>query len=364
MSLNHTAAFEPKVIRTFPRNLATDISLKAIIKIDFSTDLDRDHIEPYVQVFTEDGQRLSGKAEYNERTISFTPTQSFSSHKTIRVVIVGDDLSGKNKGIRSVLGERMRGNHTISFTTVRVPQLPAPVIKGPIDQSIISTHPSFDWEVVEGARHYQIEVSTSNMMNPVFWPAREDAHVIFESGLPVSPDVEFSDSNYYWRVRAVASDGTVGEWSTISQFYLDTQKKGTVSADDVVEIPFVDTTEYEQGFEVLSVFPENKFSNVATNLKTIYIHLLGEYELDQVKDAFTIIGERTDGDETDPELIHGEIKGTVVNVLPQEDGTTIITLELPDPDAPLPEPDEELDEPDDELDEPLQDEEEFEEEVE
>jgi hypothetical protein len=328
--MTYTAAFEPKVIRTYPRNLAREIPAKANIVIDFSTDLDRDYIDPYIQVFDADGKRISGVVSYNERSVTFTPGVPFTSFATVRVLVVGDDLSGKGEGIRSVLGERMRGNFDFSFTVAQVAQLPAPELMYPADQSIIDKQPVFDWNPISGAAKYHIEVSQSNTMSPVLWPAREDAYVVYDAADPLSPDITFSDGIYYWRMRAVSPDGTVGEWSPILQFHIDTQVEGTVTPEDApAQKAFVET-EYDTGLEILAVFPEEGFSNVATNLKTIYVQVMGSYTKEDVQNSFVIAGERVDGDETDPELIHGEIIGGIVDVVPQTDGTTIITFELPE----------------------------------
>lgn len=327
--MTYYAAFEPKVIRTYPRNLQKDVPHEAIIKIDFNTDLDRDYIEPYILVSDDTGRPIPGRVTYNERTISFVPDAPFPSLATIRVTVVGDDLSGKNIGIRSVTGERMRGNFVFSFTVAQIPQLPPPRLLSPQDQSVIRSQPAFSWEPVPEADHYEIELSTSNTMNPVIWPAREESYQLYDVNNPVTPDVVLEDGIYYWRMRAVRADGQKGEWSPIYTFHLDTQVEGAVTDEDA---PPVDFPLYEEEarphLEVLEVFPEDGQANVPTTLKTIAIRVVGTYSLEDVQEGWNMTGTYIEGD-IDPALSHGTVNGTL-EVIPQEDGTTLI-LFTPDP---------------------------------
>lgn len=323
----YTAAFEPKVIRTYPRNLAKDIPNNAKITVDFNTDLDRDYVDQHFHVYDADGARIKGTTTYNERSIVFTPDKPFASLQTVRVKIIGDDLSGKDIGIRSVLAERMRGDFHISFTILATPLLAAPVLLSPIDQSVIRRDPTFKWERVTNAHHYQMQVSVSNTFNPILWPEKPTEHKVYDSTEPLDPGIEFEDGMYYWRMRAVKQDGTEGEWSQVFIFNKDTQVEGKVSEEDVVpDLPFFEQDE-EDFIEILAVFPEDAFSNVALNLKTIYVHVLGEFTKEQVQDTFSVIGEMVDGDDSVVELVHGEVEG-VTDVIPQGDGTTIITFTM------------------------------------
>lgn len=328
----YTAAFEPKVIRTYPRNLAVEIPAKAEIKIDFNTDLDRDYVSDYIQVFNSQGQRLSGITLYDERSVTFKADSPFGDYQTIKVLVIGDDLSGTENGIRSVLGERMRGDYLFTFTTQAVENLPAPSLIQPVNQSIIQREPVFNWSAVTGAESYQIEVSTSNTLNPVIWPVKEADYRVFDISEPLVPDTSFADGNYYWRVRAISPDGVFGEWSITSQFSKDTHVEGVISEEDVVtdEHPFFEEMEDDGYLEILSVFPQEDFSNVALNLKVVYIHVAGTFTQEQVVDSITIEGTYVDGDDSDPTLIHGEVEPEVIQVYPQNDGTTIIAFQFPE----------------------------------
>lgn len=323
----YTAAFEPKVVRSYPGNLAKEIPNNVVIKVDFNTDLDRDNIVPYFQITDELGNRIEGQVAYNERTISFVPKRIYGSSQTVRVTIVGDDLSGKGIGIRSVLGERMRGNFSFSFTVAAVPQLPAPNLVYPRNQTVIDKQPTFRWEPVDNAEYYQIEVSKSNTMNPVLWPHNAAEYRVYDVSEDLDPQDEFEDGIYYWRVRAVNAHSGPGEWSLISIFNKDTIVEGTVVDEDTLPPYMPEYEEFDDEgdyIEILEVFPEDGFSNVGLNLKTMYVRVLGTYTKEQVQNSFRIEADRVDGDDSDPILVHSNVEG-IIDVI-HDNGTTIITF--------------------------------------
>lgn len=338
----YTTGGIPQVIRTYPANLAKDIEAKAQIQVEFSTDIDIDYIEDNLIVSTGDGTRLSGSFVYGQRLLTFTPTKPFVSLETIRITLVGDDLSGKNIGIRSVLGTKMKGNYMFSFTIAATPLLRPPVLVYPTNGTAIDSNPRFDWKSIKGADHYQIQVAQTNIMNPIVWPPKWEEFKVFDTVLEenitvedgtyyiiretIDPTVQFKDGLYYWRMRSVSADGVVGEWTELHTFYIDKEEEGVVSDEDEVPGDIIEFDEVEDEIlEILAVFPEDAFSNVATNLKTVYIHVLGEYTKDTLDASIFLTGEPVDGDDSDPAMVHGNVSGEI-EIVPQGDGTTIIAF--------------------------------------
>lgn len=341
--MSYVTGATPQVVRSFPRNLDKDVDIRSSIKIEFSTDLDRDFIEANILVHDAKGLRIPGTFAYGSRLVTYTPDKPFSHLDTIRVTVIGDDMSGNNIGIRSVLGTRMKGNYAFSFTTAASPTLQAPVLIYPTDATAIRTNPKFDWKPVDGADHYQIQVSQQNTMNPVLWPPKWEEFKVFDAVADdrinlgedgtyyvlremIDPSMTFKDGLYYWRMRAVSPDGSFGDWTELHTFYIDTQEEGVVAEEDVVLPDIIEFDEVEDSpLEILAVFPEDGFSNVATNLKTVYVHVLGEFTKETFDGTFEIEGMPVDGDESDPSAIHGTVIGEI-EVIPQGDGTTIIAF--------------------------------------
>lgn len=68
--------------------------------------------------------------------------------------------------------------------------------------------PTFIWESVEGADNYEIQVDNDNDFNsPIIDNITAEASITPESGL--------SDGTYFWRVRAINSNETPGDWSSV-----------------------------------------------------------------------------------------------------------------------------------------------------
>ncbi|MNQ31872.1 hypothetical protein D3C85_452550 [compost metagenome] len=327
----YTAAFEPQVLRTHPRNLAKKVANKTVVQVDFNTDLDRAHIVPYVVVTDGEGNRINGTVTYNERTVSFEPSSPFLSLQTVRVMIVGDDLSGKDIGIRSVLGTKMKGNYNLSFTIIENPLVRPPKLVFPASESVIKDEPTFKWEAVTGADKYQIQLSKFNTMVPVIWPMDSENYTIDNELTELRPDIQLEDGIYYWRMRSVDATGEHGEWTTLATFNKDTVEEGKVSDDDApkIDLPIVDRPpDYieDDYLEIIEVFPQDGFSNVATNLRMIYVRVMGNVTKEEAHGAFTVTGTRVDDDESDPSLLHGELEGDI-EVYPDGD-TTVIAFML------------------------------------
>ena len=122
------------------------------------------------------------------------------------------------------------------------------------------------------------------------------------------------------RVRAWDAAGKPSDWSATFVFNLSTQTYAPVVEEDTLppELEY-DPISYADEVEFIDYFPKENYSNVATNLQTIYFRVLGEVQANEV--SIEMIGESIFGEGND----HGVVTGKL-EVLPQEDGTTIIAF--------------------------------------
>lgn len=93
--------------------------------------------------------------------------------------------------------------------------------------------PTFDWEHVEGAETYHIQVDTT-----AYFPSP----VIDQPAIPTSkytPTEPLSDGKYYWRVRAKNSLNTHGNWSDIWDFTINHLKWYFQTGDVVYHSPAI-----------------------------------------------------------------------------------------------------------------------------
>ena len=85
--------------------------------------------------------------------------------------------------------------------------IPAPVLVSPDDNASV-TIPTLEWQAVDGAAYYKVELSTS----PTFVPVDL---TLTTYNLHITPVIALGFNTYYWRVSGVDADGHVGEnnWS-------------------------------------------------------------------------------------------------------------------------------------------------------
>ena len=115
---------------------------------------------------------------------------------------------------RAVYDDDSRGEWSsmYSFTIGLAP----PVLLAPFDDSFTTTRrPEFSWEVVTDAALYEITLAQSLEDLPSASPSAL-------GGTSWTPDNDLEFGTWFWRVRAMGSDGTPGEWSesrALSIFY-------------------------------------------------------------------------------------------------------------------------------------------------
>jgi hypothetical protein len=84
----------------------------------------------------------------------------------------------------------------------------APALVSPADAAVTAHPVTFDWTDVTGAASYTIHVDEISQFGaPLVMSASPTASQFTTSSLP--------DGNWFWRVRAVNSEGTPGAWSAV-----------------------------------------------------------------------------------------------------------------------------------------------------
>ena len=101
-------------------------------------------------------------------------------------------------------------------TSAMAAPLPAPAPSTPSAGATVD-QPLFTWAAVDGADHYEIEVALDDQFVTVTDPGDEmEPRVVH--GTAYVPTFTYTAKTHYWHVRAVAAEGTKGEWSEFSDF--------------------------------------------------------------------------------------------------------------------------------------------------
>ncbi len=94
--------------------------------------------------------------------------------------------------------------------------LPAPTPLTPSTDATVD-QPLFSWTPVVGAARYEIEVALDDQFVTVTDPGDELApRSVF--GTTYVPTFSYTAKAHYWHVRAIAADGTEGQWSQAREF--------------------------------------------------------------------------------------------------------------------------------------------------
>ncbi len=89
-----------------------------------------------------------------------------------------------------------------------------PTLASPASGSVVTTStPTFDWNDVAGAHHYEIQISSAAVFAPVDVSA-------FPNNSTYTP-AAMADKVYYWRVRSYDAAGNRSAWSTIWSVTVD-----------------------------------------------------------------------------------------------------------------------------------------------
>ena len=329
-----------KVSSTTPKNQAVDVGLKVDIEATFNLDVDLKTTENAIFVFEQNTRTaVLGSLAYDRdmRIISFRPSRPLKPSTTYEVTI--------SASVKSILGQSLRA-YTYSFKTNVTSELSAPRLIEPINLSSIHRVPELKWISELKSIGYEIQLSQSSTFATYDWTTHINClEEVTERIVTVTPDIILSENIvYYWRVRAIDKTNSNTEthippWSETYRFHLLSEDDPLISLEDTMVDPIFDDAVVPE-FRLLSLFPELNFSNVATNLKSIYTVIDGiienPTELDPTKwiiegrhlldnDSFSIY----DPDASTKVLInvhHGQVMGRWSVILDEEAHKSYIIL--------------------------------------
>jgi hypothetical protein len=214
----------PQLHSVSPGRWEGDVSITPTIQAVFTYNIDPDSVDSTSVVLLDlstNSVVSLNTPTVNAGTVEVEPASALSTSTSYRVILKDD--------IKNIDGTPTGREYAWTFTTV-ASSLDQVVLSAPADQSLVDssgagTAPTFEWNAVSGADHYEIQVSKVPTMTDVYWPPSWDR----PSGTSVTPSVAFdTDTQYYWRVRAVAvpvpTATDYGDWSEVWSFYIGTEE--------------------------------------------------------------------------------------------------------------------------------------------
>jgi hypothetical protein len=99
-----------------------------------------------------------------------------------------------------------------------VGELPAVAVTSPADDPDLEVEDVvLDWNEVAGAAYYELQVSTDQDFNTLVDPGTTNVDATTRVyGTRYSPPVTYDNNQYYWRVRAVDTNGQHAPWSEVN----------------------------------------------------------------------------------------------------------------------------------------------------
>lgn len=264
----------PSVIGTSPSNYARDVMANTEITIQFDMDLSKATIGGSVLLYDRFGSMVPTFISYSDKVVTVKPRNTLDSNTTYRVLVKGDknpDSIAGDKGVGNPIGNYMLGDYEFSFVTASEYTTSGLVVNGyPSNIMVDSAKPRLRFELQKLSNHMtpvvEVQLSSTNTFEQLLWttmvPYDDD---VKENG--VVPDITLSDGTYYWRVRVVND-----KWSDTYQFNLSSEHGGSVVDDDepVIDIAFPETWDMLDP-NMIETYPEDNFSNVAVNIKTLTV---------------------------------------------------------------------------------------------
>lgn len=320
---------KPQVVSVSPENYATEVDTASSIQITFSTDINVQSLSQSIRLANSWGENVEGRTVYRKRVITFTPFEPLEKGTNYVLTVLGDNNleDGVGEGIKSILDEYMEGSFTSRFMTDSEGLLPAPNVLSPTNNTIIKDLPIYTWEAVEGATYYEVEISQTNTFSTKLFPTTE-RNSIYDTTL--SPNIEYTDGIYYWRIRAAGGVNGKGAWSPVMQFNLSQEDLGQIASGDSAFIDATDDVSFTgtMELELVETFPKHLATLVPTNVANLYFRMLGDIDLTTIDiDSLQLNGIHISGDFE--ETSHGRVAGKIT-LVSSNDYTNYIIF-TPDP---------------------------------
>ncbi|MBL7046529.1 MAG: hypothetical protein ISR95_02680 [Candidatus Marinimicrobia bacterium] len=112
-----------------------------------------------------------------------------------------------------------------SITNLYIVQLEAPA-----SGSVVSTaHPTFQWQSIEAAVHYEIMVSSSEEFDEIKWQSDNLVETAVQYPSSGAEPLEFGIT-YFWKVRALGEEQPLGDFSQVLSFQLSSENIPVLSS--------------------------------------------------------------------------------------------------------------------------------------
>ena len=108
--------------------------------------------------------------------------------------------------------------------------LDVPPVHGPAEGTIVDTLPAFGWDTVPGAERYEWQIAADAAFNSPVLGSSYDR--FFTKNTRATMTKVVPNGEYWWRVRAVAPDGAVSQWSSARSITKHWAAAPTLAAPD------------------------------------------------------------------------------------------------------------------------------------
>jgi len=312
-----------QVIRTYPATGMANVNIHESFEIEFSEDLDALTIGKNIRlyqsvggVFTTIGKLedlskfvpIETKTSYKDRVVKLQPLVTLNVDK--EYVLITESMT-----IMSITGKQML-QHSVCLFHTEVKASPIPVnLISPGFGDILSTMPELIWS--GDAPSYVIQISKEQTFSTLIF----DKSVQATSLLPDS-SLNADEGIYYWRVKPEN-----GVFAPYQSFFVKPTETMPVSHEDaperIVGLP------WDDDLEVLELFPEDGFSNVGLNLKSMYIKVNGLYSAEDVAFNMSYVsGQVNDQNDIGTINDHGDVKGQWTVVRDTDNNCTYFVFAL------------------------------------